>query len=87
MRLLFVTICVGLISRGFGWVMPKDYPIKPSHDGRHFVTTKGEPFFWQADTAWVVFHRLTLGEVEVYLDDRASKGFNMILAVAVTQFG
>jgi hypothetical protein len=67
--------------------MPSEYPIQPSQDGRHFLTTKGEIFFWQADTAWVLFHRLTLAEAETYLDDRASKGFNIVLAVAVTQFG
>lgn len=69
------------------WEIPAEYPIKPSPDGRNFITSKGEPFFWQADTAWVLFHRLTLAEVETYLDDRAAKGFNMLLAVAVNQFG
>ncbi|CAG8959600.1 hypothetical protein HYFRA_00001502 [Hymenoscyphus fraxineus] len=67
--------------------MPAEYPIQASPNGRHFVTSTGEPFFWQADTAWVMFHRLTLSEVESYLEDRAAKGFNMLLAVAVNQFG
>lgn len=54
---------------------------------RFFELQNGEPFFWQADTSWLLFHRLNLSEVETYLDDRASKGFNMVLVVAVTQEG
>jgi hypothetical protein len=35
------------------------------------------PFFWLGDTAWNL-HRLTLEEIDHYLEDRASKGFNLI---------
>lgn len=54
---------------------------------RFFELQNGDPFFWQADTSWLLFHRLNLSEVETYLDDRASKGFNIVLVVAVTQEG
>lgn len=82
-----ILLSFGLLSNVFAWVMPPEYPIKPSPNGRHFVTGKGDPFFWQADTAWLLFHRLTIDEAKTYLDDRASKGFNMILAVALSQTG
>jgi hypothetical protein len=45
---------------------------------RTLVDSKGIPFFWQADTAWEIFHRLNYTEIEYYLDDRTSKGFNVI---------
>jgi hypothetical protein len=67
--------------------MPSNYPIAASHDGHHFKTTNNQPFIWQADTAWLLFDRLNMTEAEQYLDDRASKGFNMILAVGLSQLG
>lgn len=87
MQLYNILVGFNLLFQALAVVLPQEYRIKASEDGRNFVTAQGEPFFWQADTGWVLFHRLTLAEAEVYLDDRASKGFNMILAVAVTQFG
>lgn len=86
-QLLRFIITLILATKASSWEIPTEYSIKASPDGRNFITSKGEPFFWQADTAWVLFHRLTLPEVETYLDDRAAKGFNMLLAVAVVQFG
>lgn len=64
-----------------------DYPLQVSENGRYFETADGKPFLWQADTAWALFHRLNITEATTYLDDRASKGFNMLLAVALIQFG
>ncbi|KAF4632564.1 hypothetical protein G7Y89_g5555 [Cudoniella acicularis] len=87
MRLSSIALYLGLLSHVFAWQMPDDYPISPSGNGRHFVTKKGDPFFWQADTGWLLFHRLNLTQVETYLDDRASKGFNIVLAVGLTQLG
>lgn len=63
------------------------YGLKLSPRGRFFADSKGKPFFWQADTAWGLFHRLTLSDAERYFDDRAEKGFNMALSVGFTQFG
>ena len=46
--------------------------------GRYLVTERGEPFFYLGDTAWELFHRLTREEAELYLKDRAAKGFTVI---------
>lgn len=51
--------------------------------GRYFVTETGQPFFWLADTAWELFHRLSRAEAERYLQDRAAKKFTVIQAVAL----
>ncbi len=45
----------------------------------------GEPFFWLGDTAWELFHRLTLAEAEHYLEVRRQQGFNVIQAVVLAE--
>ena len=47
----------------------------------------GTPFFYLGDTAWELFHRLTLAEAERYLSNRAAKGFTVIQAVALAELG
>lgn len=52
----------------------------------HFLEQKdGTPFFWLGDTAWELFHRLTLEEIIKYLDNRKAKGFNVIQAVVLAE--
>lgn len=52
---------------------------------RFLATEAEEPFFYLADTAWELFHRLTLDEATHYLDKRAAQGFTVIQAVAVAE--
>ncbi|KAF3763706.1 hypothetical protein M406DRAFT_332167 [Cryphonectria parasitica EP155] len=55
-------------------------------NGRYlYRTSNDEPFFWQADTAWELFHRLNRSDADFYLQDRASKGFNVVQAVAIAE--
>ncbi len=52
------------------------------HENKRFLMTKdGEPFFWLADTAWELIHRLNSTEVETYFKARAAQGFNVIQTV------
>ncbi len=60
--------------------------LKIADNHRHIVTSDGKPFFLVGDTAWELFHRLTREEAELYLKNRADKGFNTILAVALAEF-
>ncbi len=53
--------------------------------GKAFVTEDDKPFFYTACTGWELFHKLTFKEATVYIDNRASKGFNVIQAVAVAE--
>jgi len=69
------------------WTPPAEYAVLPSPDGHFLQTADGKPFFWQADTAWLLFHRLNYSESEVCLEDRAGKGFNVVLAVGFQQIG
>lgn len=57
-------------------------PLRVSENHRHLVTTAGEPFLWLGDTAWALFYKLNRDEIRLYLDDRQSKGFTVIQAVA-----
>ena len=61
-------------------------PIRVSDDHRSLITASGQPFFWLGDTAWELFHRCTLEEAELYLENRRRKGFTVIQAVALAEF-
>ena len=56
---------------------PPAHPLRVSADGRHLVQADGRPFFYLADTAWSLFHRLTREEADLYLRNRAAKGFTV----------
>ncbi len=56
-----------------------------SDNRRFLIREDGKPFFYMGDTAWELFHRLDREEAELYLKDRASKGFTVIQAVALAE--
>lgn len=59
--------------------------LKVSENKRFLVTAEGKPFFYLGDTAWELFHRLNREQADTYLQDRASKGFTVIQAVALAE--
>ncbi|MDJ1504108.1 glycoside hydrolase family 140 protein [Xanthocytophaga agilis] len=59
--------------------------LKVNTTKRFLTYDNGEPFFYLGDTAWELFHRLTRNEADLYLQDRASKGFTVIQAVALAE--
>jgi hypothetical protein len=59
--------------------------LKVSDNRRFLVHDDGTPFFYLGDTAWELFHRLTIDDAERYLKDRAAKGFTVIQAVALAE--
>jgi len=59
--------------------------LKVSSNQRYLMTADGKPFFWLGDTAWELFHRLTREEAELYLKNRADKGFTVIQAVVLAE--
>ena len=55
-------------------------------DNKRFIQDEnGKPFFWLADTAWELFHRLTREECTYYFENRALKGFTVIQAVVLAE--
>jgi hypothetical protein len=65
-----------------GAPLPK---LKVSDNKRFLVTEKGQPFFYLADTAWELFHRLDRKQAIQYLDTRAAQQFNVVQAVALAE--
>lgn len=59
--------------------------LQVSTNRRYLVQADGRPFFYLGDTAWELFHRCDQQEAELYLTNRASKGFNVIQAVALAE--
>lgn len=61
------------------------HPVRVSENQRHLVDASGQPFFWLADTAWELLHRLDDAESRHYLETRAQQGFTVILTVALAE--
>lgn len=61
------------------------FPLRISDNGRYFQDAEGAPFFYLADTAWELFHRLDREEADLYLRNRAEKGYTVIQAVVLAE--
>ncbi|HOX03952.1 MAG TPA: glycoside hydrolase family 140 protein [Candidatus Paceibacterota bacterium] len=59
--------------------------LRVSDNHRYIVAEDGKPFFYLADTAWELFHRLNREEADRYLENRARLGFTVIQAVALAE--
>jgi hypothetical protein len=70
---IVLTLCYILIAAGQS--IP---PLVVSENNRFLQTSDGKPFFWLADTGWLLFKNLDRADAERYLDDRRQKGFNVI---------
>lgn len=60
-------------------------PIQIHPENRYLMTAEGKPFFWLADTAWEIFHRLDEKQATLYLETRKEQGFNVIQAVVLAE--
>ncbi len=61
--------------------------LKVSPNNRFLMHADGTPFFYLADTAWELFHRLNREEADLYLAKRAAQGFTVIQAVVLAELG
>jgi hypothetical protein len=77
----FVLCAMALGFAGAGLSAPALQAIKVSDNGRFFVKADGTPFFWLGDTAWSIFNHPKPEDVDLYLNDRAAKGFTVIQSV------
>ncbi len=59
--------------------------LQVSENRRFLMTEGGKPFFYLADTAWELFHRLNREQAVAYLDQRAGQGYTAIQAVALAE--
>ena len=93
MRLGLLLICIfAVFSKGVSSDMVDLKPVDFSHgrlvisdNKRYLVHEDGTPFFYFADTAWQLFHRLTREEINHYFQNREKKGFTVIQAVILAE--
>jgi hypothetical protein len=78
---LFFSFLIGLSS----FAQEIKGPIQVHRDNRYLMTSDGKPFFWLADTAWELFHRLDEKQASLYLDTRKEQGFNVVQAVILAE--
>jgi hypothetical protein len=60
-----------------------DLKVSPNH--RFLLHADGTPFFYLGDTAWELFHRLSIEESKIYLENRHAKDFNVIQAAVLSE--
>ena len=77
--LLLILLSVVLPEKGFTQFL------KISQNQRYLVKDDGTPFFYLGDTAWELFHRLNREDADLYLTNRAEKGFTVIQAVVLSE--
>ncbi|MBI1388898.1 MAG: DUF4038 domain-containing protein [bacterium] len=80
--ILSIAVFVGAASAE--WT-EAEFPLSISSNHRYLVDAHGEPFFYQADTPWMIFLKLTLDEAEEYMAARKAQGFTA-LQVQLTGF-
>lgn len=88
--LLISFLCISISSSLFAqWKgKPVDFShgrLKVSDNKRFLQHENGTSFFYLGDTAWELFHRLDKAEADLYLADRAKKGYTVIQAVALAE--
>ncbi len=65
--------------------MQTQFPLRASANNRYLVDANNKPFFYQADTPWMMLLQLTVPEAEEYMADRKAKGFSA-LQIMLTGF-
>ncbi|MDP8245457.1 MAG: glycoside hydrolase family 140 protein [Candidatus Hinthialibacter antarcticus] len=89
-RLGFIASILFVLA--FGFISSTGYAqelnrLRVADNNRYLEYENGDPFLYIGDTAWELFHRLNREEAELYLNNRAEKGFTVIQAVAYPQLG
>jgi hypothetical protein len=78
--LLLISVLISIPIQG------QELPLlKISNNQHYLVTENDEPFFWLGGTAWELIHRLTKEDIDIYLTDRANKGFTVIQTVILAE--
>lgn len=55
------------------------FPATVSGNGRYILDQFGDPWMMHGDTAWDLWQNLSLADAQTYLDDRASRGVNLVI--------
>jgi len=60
------------------------FPLHASQNGRYLVDSKNKPFFYQAETPWLIFVNLNEKDMGELMDIRIKQGFTVIQTMALT---
>ena len=59
----------------------RNLQISIAPNGLNFQQSDGKPFFWLADTNWLMAQKLNRDEIDAYFANRKAKGFNVVQTV------
>uniref|UniRef100_H3H1P1 DUF4038 domain-containing protein n=1 Tax=Phytophthora ramorum TaxID=164328 RepID=H3H1P1_PHYRM len=85
---MIIVSLIGLTSTSTAVATPSwhDLAITAPQYGRYlYRTASEEPFFWQADTAWELVHKLNKTSIDFYLRTRAEQGYNAVQTVVISE--
>ena len=63
----------------------KSMKIVVSPNQRFLMREDGTSFFYLADTAWEMFHRLTYEEADAFMKTRTEQGFNVLQVMVLEE--
>ena len=84
MKVVYFVICLVMLTINADAV---SFPLSVHSSGRYLVDSVGTPFRVQSDAAWLMTTRATSSEVDTYLADRKSRGFNTIVLMGAVNSG
>jgi hypothetical protein len=85
-KLICLFLSISTILMAYSQTEWKHGRLQVSSDGHYLQYEDSTPFFWLGDTGWELFHRLKKEEIAKYVENRRSKGFNVIQAVILAEF-
>src|SRR5215470_5549798 len=85
-RIVACLVASALLNSPAGALAAVAPKLKITENRRYLQYEDGRPFFYLGDTAWELFHRLNREDTIRYLENRASKHFTVIQAVALAEF-
>ena len=74
-KLLSIFLLLTLSLTAYAQEQPR---LEVSPDGHSLQWSNGDPFFYMADTAWELIHRLDREEVDTYLKLRKGVRFSLL---------
>jgi hypothetical protein len=81
MSSLSLAAAIAILAATSSCANPASGPIGVSQNGRYFVTAKGEPFYFLADTQWELFRRYSADDARMILENRKAKGFTVVMVM------
>jgi len=75
-----VSVSAGVTVAGLA--TPAGFPLSIHSSGRYLIDVAGNPFFVHGDSGWSAVGMLSDAQIDQYVDNRAAKGFTLILIEA-----